>query len=144
LDAEDIEQIARCVADRLREEIARVASSAAEHAASDPAARLVDAATVARMLGVERDWVYAHADALGAVRLGGPQGRLRFDLVAMAERLKMPSEPPVTSTPKPRRPGASGPVEPLLYRIESAAGRKVAGRRLGRPRPDTGRVGPDA
>jgi hypothetical protein len=50
-------------------------------------ARLVDAATVADSLGVERDWVYAHADQLGAVRLGGPKGRLRFDLRAIDEQL---------------------------------------------------------
>jgi hypothetical protein len=43
------------------------------------AVRLVDAATLAAMLPVERDWVYAHASQLGAIRLGGPAGRLRFD-----------------------------------------------------------------
>jgi len=42
--------------------------------------RYVDAARLAKTLGVERDWVYAHACQLGAIRLGGPQGRLRFDL----------------------------------------------------------------
>lgn len=42
--------------------------------------RYVDAARLAKTLGVERDWVYAHARQLGAIRLGGPQGRLRFDL----------------------------------------------------------------
>jgi hypothetical protein len=52
-----------------------------------PGARLVDATAVADALGVERDWVYAHADQLGAVRLGGPKGRLRFDLRAIDEQL---------------------------------------------------------
>lgn len=42
--------------------------------------RYVDAAHLARVLGVGRDWVYAHARQLGAIRLGGPKGRLRFDL----------------------------------------------------------------
>jgi hypothetical protein len=42
---------------------------------------LVDAATVARALGVSRDCVYAHAAELGGKRIGsGPRGRLRFDL----------------------------------------------------------------
>jgi predicted DNA-binding transcriptional regulator AlpA len=42
---------------------------------------LVDAATVAEYLGVERSWVYEHADELGARRLGfGPRARLRFSL----------------------------------------------------------------
>lgn len=50
-------------------------------------ARLVDAATLARELGVEREWVYAHAERLGAIRLGGPKGRLRFDREVVAEQL---------------------------------------------------------
>ena len=45
--------------------------------------RLVDAAALADALGVSRQYVYANAAALGAVRLGaGPRGRLRFDLNA--------------------------------------------------------------
>jgi len=44
----------------------------------------VDAATVARHLAVERNFIYSHATALGAVRLGtGPKARLRFDLRAV-------------------------------------------------------------
>jgi len=40
---------------------------------------LVDAASVAEHLGVSRDYVYEHADDLGARRLGsGPRARLRF------------------------------------------------------------------
>jgi hypothetical protein len=43
--------------------------------------RLVSAAEVARELNVGRQWVYEHAEALGAHRLGdGPRARLRFDL----------------------------------------------------------------
>ncbi len=48
----------------------------------------VDAAAVAAHLDVERDYVYAHADELGAVRLGtGPKARLRFRLSEVEERL---------------------------------------------------------
>lgn len=48
---------------------------------------LLSAAQVARRLGVERSWVYEHADELGVVRLGeGPRPRLRFDPAAVAER----------------------------------------------------------
>jgi len=54
---------------------------------NESAARLVDAATLARELGVEREWIYAHAEQLGAVRLGGPHGRLRFDRREVAQRL---------------------------------------------------------
>lgn len=45
-----------------------------------PRGRLVDAATLADVLGVDRSYVYAHADELGAIRLGeGSKPRLRFD-----------------------------------------------------------------
>jgi len=68
IDGESVEAIAL-----------RVAELLAAQAPTGRAVRLVDATTVAGALGVERDWVYAHADRLGAVRLGGPRGRLRFD-----------------------------------------------------------------
>jgi hypothetical protein len=49
---------------------------------------LVDAASVAEHLGVSRDYVYEHADDLGARRLGsGPRARLRFDLAEVDSRL---------------------------------------------------------
>jgi hypothetical protein len=42
--------------------------------------QLVDAATLASLLGISRSTVYEHADELGAVRLGdGSKPRLRFD-----------------------------------------------------------------
>src|ERR1019366_5828947 len=42
---------------------------------------LVSAAEVARELNAGRQWVYEHAEQLGARRLGdGPRARLRFDL----------------------------------------------------------------
>ena len=48
---------------------------------------LLSAAQVATRLGVERNWVYDHAEELGVVRLGeGPRPRLRFDPAAIAER----------------------------------------------------------
>jgi hypothetical protein len=68
LDPADIEAVAR----RTAELVAR--------GAGQPQARYLDAAQLARVLSVERDWVYAHARQLGAVRLGGARGRLRFDL----------------------------------------------------------------
>jgi hypothetical protein len=49
--------------------------------AVDGGTQLVDAAVVADAIGHSRDYVYEHADELGAVRLGaGPRPRLRFDL----------------------------------------------------------------
>lgn len=71
-----VEAIARRVVELLRTEIQQ-----------GRPARLVDAATLARELGVERDWVYANAERLGAIRLGGPRGRLRFDREVVTEKL---------------------------------------------------------
>ena len=50
---------------------------------------LVDAAELARRLGVERSWVYTHAIQLGAIRLGnGRRPRLRFDPQVAIERIR--------------------------------------------------------
>jgi hypothetical protein len=62
-----VQAIAERVADLLRCEPTR--------------SRLVDAQTLADALGVDRSYVYSHADELGAVRIGsGSKPRLRFDL----------------------------------------------------------------
>src|ERR671932_2799163 len=53
----------------------------------EPAARLVDVAGLASLLGVDRSWVYAHAKELHAIRLGGPRGRIRFDLAVVLRAL---------------------------------------------------------
>jgi hypothetical protein len=50
--------------------------------------QLVDAAEVARRFRLSRAYVYAHADQLGAIRVGdGSRPRLRFDPDRVAERL---------------------------------------------------------
>ena len=50
--------------------------------------RLVSAVELAVFLGVTQDYVYLHADELGAWRLGnGPKARLRFDLETVRSRL---------------------------------------------------------
>jgi hypothetical protein len=73
LDPACIEAIASRVAELLRDE-------------SIHGRRLVDAATLADTLGVDRSYVYAHADELGAIRFGGgAKPRLRFDLGAACE-----------------------------------------------------------
>jgi hypothetical protein len=62
-----VDAIAECVSHLLRSE--------------PPHRRLVDAATLAGALGMDRSYVYVHAEELGAVRLGGgSKPRLRFDL----------------------------------------------------------------
>jgi predicted DNA-binding transcriptional regulator AlpA len=51
-------------------------------------AALLDATSVAQRLGRSREWVYRHADELGAVRLGdGDRPRLGFAPAKVAEYL---------------------------------------------------------
>jgi hypothetical protein len=68
---------------------------------------LVDATGVARRLGVRESWVYAHADELGAIRLGdGEKARLRFDLERVARAIGATDSDPGPSGPgRPRRHG---------------------------------------
>jgi predicted DNA-binding transcriptional regulator AlpA len=52
-------------------------------------AGLIDAAEVARRLGISRATVYEKAEELGAVRIGrGSRARLRFDPNEIAQRLE--------------------------------------------------------
>jgi hypothetical protein len=65
----------------------------------------VDAAAVARHLGVDRSYVYEHSTELGAVRLGdGPRARLRFNLAVVDEPLA------ATACPGARESEAANPV----------------------------------
>ncbi|MGH2946535.1 MAG: hypothetical protein ACRDPC_09815 [Solirubrobacteraceae bacterium] len=67
--------------------------------------RLLTAAEVSEWWGVERAWVYANADDLGARRLGaGRRPRLRFDPDEVAERLG-DAEPAADGRRSPRMPG---------------------------------------
>jgi hypothetical protein len=90
LDPADIEAIAQRVAELLG-------------ASGRGAMRYVDAAHVAQVLGVEREWVYAHSHQLGALRLGGPHGRLRFDLEHVQRTLAHEAAPDIRQPP-PDRP----------------------------------------
>jgi site-specific DNA-methyltransferase (adenine-specific) len=63
------------------ESVEAIAQQVAERLGQSPAApeTLLSADEVAIRYGVERSWVYEHADQLGAIRLGnGPRPRLRF------------------------------------------------------------------
>lgn len=119
LKAEDIELIARRVVELLRE------------LPPGPPPRLVDAAELAHELGVERDWIYAHAAALGAIRLGSPRGRMRFDIAAVRARL---AEGQQSDLRRPKRshnaPAAQrGPMELLPVHVASSAGARTRTRR---------------
>ena len=81
---------------------------------------LLTAAEVASRFNVARSWVYAHANELGAIRLGtGPRARLRFD-PAIVEQVLNP------------QPLATAPAAGLLP-IRDARRRVGDGQR--RPRP---------
>ena len=64
-------------------ELARLVAAEVVRLLDLPARRshqLIDAREVARGHGIDRSWVYAHAEELGVVRLGtGSRPRLRFD-----------------------------------------------------------------
>ena len=114
LNEQDLDRIAERVVARLRGELDEIGVGRQ--------VRLVDAAALARTLGVERDWVYAHARQLGAVRLGGPHGRLRFDLDTVQDRLAetgAPGPPPPVAN-RPR----SGPWPGARHHLQSTRQRK--------------------
>ena len=117
LDNDDIEALATRVVEMLRREHRALAAT-----------DLVDAATLARRLGVERDWVYAHARELGAVRLGdGPKARLRFD--AAHARATLPTvarddqPPPDQPRRRPRGRPRRQPVGTGVRLIQGRASR---------------------
>ena len=112
---EFVERVARRVVELLRED-------------SDPTPTAwVDARRVAEEFGVSRDFVYAHADELGAVALGacgdGRRPRLRFDLATVAAALtdrrmsgrsQVDEMPAKRDVPQHRRARASGTGVELL------------------------------
>jgi len=113
LSDEAVDAIARRLAHLLREE------------APAPGA-LVDAAALARALGVSRHTIYAHAAELGAVRVGGgKRPRLRFDVAraraAWSEREQdAPGESPKIARRRPRAASTAAPLLPIGSRREAA------------------------
>jgi hypothetical protein len=65
---------------------------------------VIDAATLAKKLGVSREYIYDHAEELGGEKLGeGPRGRWRFP----AERPEISRHQEAVARPDPRtRPRA--------------------------------------
>lgn len=77
LTPDDIETLANRVAELLRSAPAVPARQ-----------RLMTAAEVAQWWGIERSWVYGHAEQLGARKIGGGERpRLRFDPDEVSERI---------------------------------------------------------
>ena len=89
--------------------------------------RFVTASELARELSIDRDWVYAHAAELGAVRLGeGPRGRLRFDLDRAADALARRASGTSTPVPSAKRRGRPRKT-PLPPDVQPLRGRKERG-----------------
>jgi hypothetical protein len=86
---------------------------------------LVDAAELARRLGIERSWVYSHAIELGAVKLGaGPKPRLRFDPQIAARVLRKvgggsAADPPARSGERAGQPRRGREPEVRLLPIHA-------------------------
>ncbi len=103
------EAVAARVVERLRDEAVPP---------SEPG--LVDAAALARALGVSPSYVYSRSSELGARRLGnGPKARLRFDLKRAVEvhaNREPESAAPAalqTAKPRPRRAASSVALLPV-------------------------------
>jgi hypothetical protein len=85
-DFEGLEAIAERLADPVARRVIEMIKEEGVLAAPIPASWL-NAAEVAELLQVTREWVYQHADELGAVRLGGGRRpRLRFRREGLAAR----------------------------------------------------------
>ncbi len=104
----DVKAIAECVVEQMREVVRPQLWFG-----------LADAAEVARRLRVHENWVYAHADELGAIRLGdGEKARLRFDLERVARAIG------VTESER----GGRGPGRPRRHGLPAGV-RLIEGRR---------------
>jgi hypothetical protein len=69
----------------------------------------IDAQEVALQLGVSRDWVYEHADQLGASRIGrGPRPRLRFPPDILERQGDNRPSPEPANHPAKQHPKSSG------------------------------------
>jgi len=112
LTEDDVEAIADATVRRLAPLVAHIPATFA----------LVDARELAVELGVSTDYVYAHAQELGAMRLGsGPKARIRFDLDRARHALEARSRAPNGGPRREKRVGAPD---------RGVSGRKVRGRPL--------------
>lgn len=128
------ERIIALLSDEQSDPAMAVEISLGQH--EQPPSGLVDAATLAAILAVQREWVWAHAKQLGGIRLGGSRGRLRFDPATAREQMTEPSEPSPASPSHPsrhhrsrRRPSAScglPPARGTLTRLAASRGQRGA------------------
>jgi len=109
-------------------DVERIAARVAELVGSATRAgeqEWVTAGVIAKRFGISRSWVYANADALGALRIGhGPNGRLRFDPRLVRERIQAIGPPsPVPGRRRSKRAGRSDGADLLSIRKRPQAGR---------------------
>lgn len=111
-----VDALARALAAELAEPVARRVAELLREAPRP--GRLLDAAELADYLGVERGWVYEHAEELGVVRIGdGQRPRLRFDAdraLAARQHWEAHAEPePAHATPRRRARTNSAELLPI-------------------------------
>ena len=88
------------------------------HDYDDPG-ELWTARRVATHYGVGVQFIYAHADELGAIRLGaGPRPRLRFDPAVVRERWASVNALPPVARPRRRRPTTKLHAVPTVELLE--------------------------
>jgi hypothetical protein len=110
IDLGDLERLADLVADRVVDRLTARSSAATT-------GELVDARTLAGILGVSRDYVYEHAAQLGGVKLGGgPKAPWRFEVAKARAALDGTVAPgvPAPVRPRPGRPKKTSSAAPLL------------------------------
>lgn len=113
MSPEEVDALAAAVAERVVERLRDEAVPPSEPG-------LVDAAALARALGVSPSYVYSRSSELGARRLGnGPKARLRFDLeraveahASCAAGSAAPATPQAAKR-RPRRAASSGELLPI-------------------------------
>jgi hypothetical protein len=97
------------------DDVIAIASQVADRLGARQRDRLVDTATLAEALGVSPSFVRAHANELGAVRIGdGPKARLRFDIDQVRAALATTSSASASNAaPAPARRRAAGRRTPV-------------------------------
>jgi hypothetical protein len=105
--------------------------------------KMLSAAEVAEIVGVSRRWVYDHAEALGAMRLGaGTRPRLRFDPGEVAERIDgLGGQPAARASAAMRSDCRTDSLPGRSRAIVVGQAIKRPGRRWNAPRPGAEQAG---
>jgi hypothetical protein len=102
--------------EQLAQRVAQLVAAQLQPPEPDPpvAPALLSAAQVSAWWGVDRNWVYDHADDLGVIRLGnGKRPRLRFDPEHVQRALRKPSGNEANPTGSPMNKEKSPRLLPI-------------------------------